>query len=99
MGGVDRLPPMPRHPEGMVSWILQVQSAVMGNGGERGSSGGDADYEARGTSRGAPQDRSGYDGEPNGGGSQTPTEAQQAYMDAKSTANAARQRSAGQGLW
>jgi len=28
--GQDRLPPMPRHPEGMVTWMLQVQQMAMG---------------------------------------------------------------------
>mmetsp|Transcript_23948 Transcript_23948/g.49815 ORF Transcript_23948/g.49815 Transcript_23948/m.49815 type:complete len:152 (+) Transcript_23948:56-511(+) len=110
--GADRLPSMPRHPEGMVSWILQVQSAVMrqggggGGGGGRGGPpaqyGGDDDYAERGASggsRAAPPPRGGYDYEPSEA-SQPPSEAQQAYIDAKNAANAVRQRNSGSGgLW
>merc|ERR1719152_525009 len=34
LGGADNLPPMPRHPELMVPWIMQVQNAMMSGCGK-----------------------------------------------------------------
>lgn len=93
--GQDNLPQMPRHPEGMVTWMLEVQNAVTGGG--RASSGG------RGGTAGVdvPEPRTDVDYErdyyPSG---EKPTEAQIAYNESKSAARAIQQKNrGGEGLW
>jgi len=111
--GADCVPRMPRHPEGMVEWILQVQEAVTGNGGGGGRA-TPASYrqDPRDAGRGArsspgyaddgnsmPQER-GFGASDGFGGSQAVSEAHQVYLDSKNAASASRQRNSGHGgLW
>merc|ERR1740121_3610470 len=76
---------MPRHPEGLVEWILSVQSALTG-GGTPAPRGGAAGGRA---------------GPPTGGAARvsTPTsDSMQAYSDAKDGSKAARLRNQGGGM-
>jgi len=105
--GRDRLPPMPRHPEAMVQWLLCVQKVVM--------QGGDSDeHPTGGMMRGGPPGggppggmarggpaidyQRGY--EPSEVGSQAPSEAQSNYEKNMQDAQAIRRRNQGSGgLW
>lgn len=109
--GQDRLPPMPRHPEGMVAWILNVQSIAMGGGGGGGGSAPEAYDDEQDRSQRAPPGHTGYvhggrgggqdDYEPSDAGSAAPSEAQAAYLDAKNAAAAIRKKNqnGGGGFW
>eukprot|EP00927_Polykrikos_kofoidii_P051727 TRINITY_DN4551_c0_g1_i1.p1 TRINITY_DN4551_c0_g1~~TRINITY_DN4551_c0_g1_i1.p1 ORF type:complete len:173 (+),score=20.62 TRINITY_DN4551_c0_g1_i1:61-519(+) len=105
--GQDRLPSMPRHPEGMVTWMLEVQRMLMhGGGGGAPQSYEDDSYVApepkapgrTGYARGPPANpRGGSDQayEPSEASSYAPSEAHKAYLDAKRDAAAIRHRNQG----
>eukprot|EP00929_Paragymnodinium_shiwhaense_P092522 TRINITY_DN5245_c0_g1_i1.p1 TRINITY_DN5245_c0_g1~~TRINITY_DN5245_c0_g1_i1.p1 ORF type:complete len:157 (-),score=40.50 TRINITY_DN5245_c0_g1_i1:590-1060(-) len=106
--GADRLPPLPRHPEAMVAWVLDVQSMLSGGKASAGGGGppsayggrpqGDYDDDYRGQA--APQQgrRPGGPGSMCGdsvSGDQSARDAQQAYVDSKVSAMQAKQRNMG----
>eukprot|EP00440_Ansanella_granifera_P076475 gb/GFBE01082987.1/.p1 GENE.gb/GFBE01082987.1/~~gb/GFBE01082987.1/.p1 ORF type:complete len:134 (+),score=35.91 gb/GFBE01082987.1/:1-402(+) len=85
--GQDRLPPMPRQPEALVSWILQTQDILTGGGGAGGGGGSSRPVSSH------PQAHYGGDEIPD-----DLSEAQQAYVDAKMASEAARARNRGGGM-
>eukprot|EP00927_Polykrikos_kofoidii_P051728 TRINITY_DN4551_c0_g1_i2.p1 TRINITY_DN4551_c0_g1~~TRINITY_DN4551_c0_g1_i2.p1 ORF type:complete len:173 (+),score=23.40 TRINITY_DN4551_c0_g1_i2:61-519(+) len=105
--GQDRLPSMPRHPEGMVTWMLEVQRMLMQGGAGGAPQSYDDSYVAQesrapgriGNTRGPlPNPRGGSDQascEPSEASSCAPSEAQQAYLDAKREFAAIRHRNQG----
>jgi len=89
--GQDRLPPMPRHPEGLVSWLLSVQDALSGGGAA-------PRYEAP-PSSGAPASRGGGGPAPRGGPpASDSTDTASAYSEARRGGEAARLRNQGGGM-
>ncbi|CAK0890025.1 unnamed protein product [Prorocentrum cordatum] len=88
--GQDRLPPMPRHPEGLVSWVLSVQDAL--------STG----YELEPPPSGRPASRGGGGAGGRGGLSELPTpvstDTASAYSEARRGGEAARLRNQGGGM-
>lgn len=105
--GADRLPPLPRHPEAMVAWILDVQSMLTGGksaGGPPSAYGGrpasqddePAPYGAGRNPAYAPVRQgppSHY--EESNFGDQSSRDAHQAYVDSKVKAQAAKNRNQG----
>merc|ERR1740121_2281872 len=84
---------MPRHPEGLVEWILSVQSALTAGGYDEPPPG--REPAPRGGAAG------GRAGPPTGGAARvsTPTsDSMQAYSDAKDGSKAARLRNQGGGM-
>lgn len=101
--GRDQLPPMPRHPEAMVEWLLHAQAMVMnGVDNSAASYGYDMAENARGPSRGFARGPPG--GMPRGGPSghsrdyepsEAPSEAQSNYETNMRDAQAIRQKNQG----
>jgi len=92
--GRDRLPAMPRHPEGLVSWILSVQGAL--------STGCEAPGYDEPPTSGGPASRGGGGGGGGGGPSRPTTpmssDTASAYSVARQGGEAARLRNQGGGM-
>lgn len=92
--GRDRLPPMPRHPEGVASWILSVQDAL--------STGYDAPRYDEPPPSGRPAVSGGGGGDGRGGHAEPMTpissDTVSAYSEAKRGGEAARLRNQGGGM-
>lgn len=90
--GRERLPPMPHHPEGLQTWILEVQDILTGNGAP-------ASFDPPGST-----DHPGAGRSSRGGGQYVNEDAaplddaQRAYVDAKRAGDAARERNRGGGM-
>lgn len=92
--GADRLPPMPRHPEGMVTWILKTQELLTQPGGSPVTAASYESYESAPPQSGGGQQPQGV----SGGRPPVLSEDQQAYVEGKMAANAARRRNQGGGM-
>mmetsp|Transcript_3479 Transcript_3479/g.9921 ORF Transcript_3479/g.9921 Transcript_3479/m.9921 type:complete len:157 (-) Transcript_3479:219-689(-) len=106
--GADRLPQMPRHPEGMVAWLLGVQGTLSAGGpGSRGGGAGAGSHAGPGAGADsgppphAPARGRGAEPPPHaqaggrGAAAEDDNESHQAYRDAKGAANASRKRNQG----
>mmetsp|Transcript_22336 Transcript_22336/g.47629 ORF Transcript_22336/g.47629 Transcript_22336/m.47629 type:complete len:153 (+) Transcript_22336:77-535(+) len=101
--GADRLAPMPRHPEGLVQWILETQ-AMLTRSGPPSSYAGMASRDVPPTSNssaygaGVARAQNGATDSPRAGsvaGSHFDEEAHQAYAESRNGAEAARNRNRG----
>mmetsp|Transcript_85624 Transcript_85624/g.245753 ORF Transcript_85624/g.245753 Transcript_85624/m.245753 type:complete len:133 (-) Transcript_85624:192-590(-) len=91
--GADNLPPMPQHPEGLVTWILEVQGLLQGHTAPPQSAAPPSSMGGRGHGGGS---QHGYAPSDNGSAM---TEDQQAYRDANNAAKASRDRNRGSGIF